>query len=99
MAGITLITRIRAYSKNARILVFSMRSDRKGFLSAIEAGAIGYLIKDSPTEEFAKAIQEVRTGRRYVDPQLAPNLVFPANAALSLKEQRILNSLLEDLPR
>jgi two-component system, NarL family, invasion response regulator UvrY len=96
--GIGLIKRIRARSAGAKILVFSMRSDRTSFMSAIDAGATGYLIKDSPTEEFAKAVQQTRSGRRYIDPQLALNLAFPSNAALSPREQKILDLLLDDVP-
>jgi len=59
---------------------------------------MGYLIKDSPTDEFTKAVQQTRLGRRYIDPQLALNLVFPRNAALSPRERRILDLLLEDMP-
>jgi two-component system response regulator DesR len=75
-----------------------MRSDRDSFLAAIEAGATGYLIKDSPTDEFAKAVQQIRSGRRYIDPQLALNLAFANNAALSAGERRVLELLLEDVP-
>ncbi len=96
--GIVLIKLIRACNASAKILVFSMRSDRSSFVAAIEAGATGYLIKDSPTDEFAKAVQRTRLGRRYIDPQLALNLAFPNNAALSPREQRILDLLMEDAP-
>jgi|KBSMisStaDraftv2_1062788.scaffolds.fasta_scaffold327472_1 two-component system invasion response regulator UvrY len=96
--GIALIKRIRSRNAHAKILVFSMRSDRNSFMSAIEAGATGYLIKDSSTEEFAKAVQQTRLGRRYIDPQLALNLAFPRNAALSARERRILDLLLKDMP-
>jgi two-component system, NarL family, invasion response regulator UvrY len=95
--GIALIKRIRSHDTSAKILVFSMRSDRSSFVAAIEAGATGYLIKDSPTDEFAKAVQKTRLGRRYIDPQLALNLAFPRNAALSPRERRILDLLLEDV--
>jgi DNA-binding NarL/FixJ family response regulator len=77
--GIDLIKRIRSCNAGARILVFSMRADRSTFLSAIEAGATGYLIKDSPTEEFAKAVQRIRSGRRYI----ALNLAFVERCAFS----------------
>jgi two-component system invasion response regulator UvrY len=96
--GIDLIRRIRSRDPGAKILVFSMRSDRSSFLAAIEAGATGYLIKDSPTDEFAKAVQQIRSGRRYIDPQLALNLAFANNAALSARERRIIEMLLEDVP-
>jgi DNA-binding NarL/FixJ family response regulator len=97
--GIAPIKRIRTHDAGAKILVFSMRSDRSSFVAAIEAGATGYLIKDSPTNEFAKAVEQTRAGRRYIDPQLALNLAFPRNAALTPREQRILNLLLDDMPR
>jgi len=96
--GIALIALIRSHSPGTRILVFSMRSDRRSFVSAIEAGATGYLIKDSPTDEFVKAVQQTLLGRRYIDPQLALNLAFPKNEALSPRERRILDLLLEDAP-
>lgn len=96
--GIELIKRIRSRNASAKILVFSMRSDRSSFVAAIEAGATGYLIKDSPTDEFAKAVRKTRLGRRYIDPQLALNLAFPRNAALSPRERQILDLLLEDVP-
>ena len=96
--GIDLIKRIRSRNTAAKILVFSMRSDRRSFMSAIEAGATGYLIKDSPTDEFAKAVEQTRLGRRYIDPQLALNLAFPVNASLSQRERQILDLLLEDVP-
>ena len=97
--GIALIKRIRTHNAAAKILVFSMRSDRSSFVAAIEAGATGYVIKDSPTNEFAKAVEQTRAGRRYIDPQLALNLAFPKNAALTPREQRILDLLLDDVPR
>jgi DNA-binding NarL/FixJ family response regulator len=94
--GISLIKRIRSHDGGARIVVFSMLSDRKSFLSAIEAGALSYVIKDSPIEEFAKAVERTRNGQRYVDAKLALNLAFSRNASLSLREQHILDMLLDE---
>jgi two-component system, NarL family, invasion response regulator UvrY len=94
--GIALIKRIREHDSAAKVLVFSMRSDRKSFMSAIEAGATSYVIKDSPVQEFANAVERTRSGHRYIDPQLALNLAFARNAALTEKEQRILDMLLDE---
>jgi DNA-binding NarL/FixJ family response regulator len=96
LEGIDLIRRIRLHHEAARILVFSMLSDRKSFMAAIEAGALSYVIKDSPVEEFAKAVERTRSGQRYIDPQLALNLAFQRNASLSLREQQILDMLLDE---
>jgi DNA-binding NarL/FixJ family response regulator len=81
LGGLALIKRIRSHDQDARNLVFSMHAASERVASSIEAGAMGYLIKDSPIDELKKAVQQVRLGRRYVDPQPAIKLVFP-NAAL-----------------
>jgi DNA-binding NarL/FixJ family response regulator len=94
--GIALIKRIRARDRSAKVLVFSMSADRKSFFSAIEAGAMSYVLKDSPVEEFARAVERTRSGRRYIDPRFALNLAFRNNAALSLKEQRIVEMLRDE---
>jgi len=45
---------------------------RAGYLRrALEAGATGYLLKDSPAEQLANAIRRVHAGGRAVDPELA----------------------------
>jgi two-component system response regulator DesR len=45
---------------------------RAGYLRrALEAGASGYLLKDSPAEQLANAIRRVHAGGRAVDPELA----------------------------
>src|SRR5699024_10693129 len=45
---------------------------RPGYLRrALEAGASGFVVKDTPAEELAEAIRSVHAGRRVVDPTLA----------------------------
>jgi DNA-binding NarL/FixJ family response regulator len=97
LAGLELIKRIRANDPNARILVFSMRADCSSFISAIEAGATGYLLKDASPEKLVDAVQKAGSGCRYIDPQFALKLAFP-DTALSPSERRVLRLLLEDTP-
>ena len=45
---------------------------RAGFLRrALEAGVLGYLLKDAPAENLADALRKVKQGIRAIDPQLA----------------------------
>jgi DNA-binding NarL/FixJ family response regulator len=97
LAGLELIKRIRAIDPAARILVFSMHADRSSFISAIESGAAGYLLKDASPEELVKAVQRTGSGRHYIDPKLALKLAFP-DTDLSPREQQVLGLLLEDTP-
>jgi len=94
LASLAFIQHIRSLDPNARILVFSMHDDSGSFAAAIEAGATGYLIKDSPTAELEKAVRRVRSGHRYIDSQLALKLAFPG-ATLSPREGQLITVLLD----
>jgi DNA-binding NarL/FixJ family response regulator len=96
-SGLALISRTRSYDPDAKILVFTMHAASDHLISVIEAGALGYLVKDCPTAELRKAVQQVRSGRRYIDPQLTLKLVFP-NAALVPREKQVLALLMAGRP-
>jgi DNA-binding NarL/FixJ family response regulator len=70
LGGVDLLHRISADAPLARILVFSMHADANIVASAIKAGAIGYLLKDSSPDELPKAVRQVRAGHRYVDERI-----------------------------
>jgi two-component system response regulator DesR len=54
----------------------------------------GYLVKDAPADELAKAVHQVRSGHRYIDAQLALKLAFLSND-LTPKERQVLTLLME----
>jgi two-component system, NarL family, invasion response regulator UvrY len=66
LRGLSLIRRISSYGSQTRILVFCM-SDYPAFvISPLEAGASGYLLKDTPSEELVKAVERVRARMSYL---------------------------------
>jgi len=69
LGGLALIKRIRSSAPEAAILAFSMHLDPVVISAAMRAGATGYLLKDAPPEELTKAVEHVRSGRRYMDRQ------------------------------
>jgi DNA-binding NarL/FixJ family response regulator len=71
LAGLPLVRRIRAHDPKTRILVFSMHSDPIIVARALEAGAIGYVLKDTSSDELVKAFEKVRTGAPYLSSDLA----------------------------
>jgi len=92
--GINLIRRICMVAPLARILVFSMHADPDIVTSALEAGATGYLIKDSRPDKLREAVRQVRSGLHYVDERIREaqarkdcNTV----AALTRREQQVLS--------
>jgi DNA-binding NarL/FixJ family response regulator len=71
LGGISLVRRINAHDRRFPILVLSMHRDPTIVLQALEAGALGYVLKDSATEDLLKAIEEVQRGNRYLSHSLA----------------------------
>ena len=70
MNGIELATALRARHPSIRVLMLSMYDNREYVQSAIRAGARGYVLKETPTEEILAAISAVCTGGEYFSPQV-----------------------------
>lgn len=66
MNGIEAARRICAARPEARVVMLSMHSDAEHVYRALEAGATGYLLKDSAGAELVAAIRAVHAGRRYL---------------------------------
>jgi two-component system, NarL family, invasion response regulator UvrY len=69
--GLDLIRRLRMDRSQTPILVLSMHGDPVIVSRAMEAGATGYLLKDSPPENLIEAFDTVRRGTPYLSHQLA----------------------------
>jgi two-component system, NarL family, nitrate/nitrite response regulator NarL len=82
MNGIELATALRERHPRIRVLMLSMYDNREYVLSAIRAGARGYVLKESPTEEIIAAISAVQAGGNYFSAQVS-SLVAQAGGAAS----------------
>jgi two-component system response regulator DesR len=64
---------------------------RSGYLRrAMESGAVGFLLKDAPASELAKAIHRVMEGERVVDPALAATALSDGDNPLTAREREVL---------
>ncbi|HKE13951.1 MAG TPA: response regulator transcription factor [Kofleriaceae bacterium] len=69
--GLELARRVRGAGSRCRIVILTTFA-RPGYLRrALEAGASGYLLKESPAEKLAEALRRVHAGGRAIDPELA----------------------------
>ena len=105
LSGLELIRRIRGHDAHVRILVFSMHSDPVIVARALQAGATGYVVKDTSAEKFIEAFQSVRTGTPYLSGELAMQVALantPARqnplAELTPRELQALSLLAEGKP-
>ena len=105
LGGIDLIRRIRAHDQRARVLVFSMHSDPIIVARALEAGATGYVLKDTSAEELKKAFEQVRAGVPYLSNDIAMQVALVRTgvrqnplADLTPRELQTLSLLAEGKP-
>jgi two-component system, NarL family, invasion response regulator UvrY len=71
LGGLPLIRRINTHNPRTRILVFSMHADPIIVTRALEAGATGYVLKDTSSEDLMKAFATVQAGTPYLSHELA----------------------------
>ncbi len=69
--GLELALALKQEKLPTRVIILTTFA-RGGYLRrALEAGASGYLLKDSPAEHLANAVRRVKAGGRVIDPELA----------------------------
>jgi DNA-binding NarL/FixJ family response regulator len=69
--GVELIRRLRRAAPRTSILAYTAEPARELNLAALEAGASGVLLKDSPLPEVVHALKAILAGLRYVDAAVA----------------------------
>ena len=71
MNGVEATRQIMMKYPEVKVLVLTTYADDEWVFDAIQAGASGYLLKDTPREELIKAVRGTVTGKAYVDPTIA----------------------------
>ena len=82
-SGIEAIAEIKEADPGARILVLTSFGDEDMVFAAIQAGALGYLLKDSSPQELVQAITNVHAGHLFLDPEIALKVMQEINRPLA----------------
>jgi DNA-binding NarL/FixJ family response regulator len=103
--GVEATRLITKASPKTKILILSMHENEEFLRRVLEAGAIGYLLKDSTADELFLAIEEVHRGNSYLSPPLSRKLIADyigtkgarrsREPALTGREQEVLQLLAE----
>lgn len=103
MNGIEAAREIRRRVPTTRVVILSMHSSVEHVFHALEAGASGYVLKESAAREIIDAVRAVHAGRRYLSTRLAEALangISRSNTAsplesLSKRERQVLQLVAE----
>ncbi|MGO2541734.1 response regulator transcription factor [Specibacter sp. AOP5-B1-6] len=91
MDGLQAASLLRSSLPECKVLMVTT-FDRPGYLrAAFDAGASGFLVKDTPSAELAAAVRRVHAGDRVVDPKLAAQSLGQGANPLTERECQVLS--------
>lgn len=91
LSGVEAITTIRQEFSDARIIILTTYDGDEDIYRGLQAGAKGYLLKDTQLDEIANAIRVVHAGKKYISPEVGAKLSERINAPqLSDRECEVL---------
>jgi len=96
--GVQAIKELREKLPEIKVLVLTSFAEDRRIVAAIEAGALGYLLKDSSPEDLVRAIREVHRGESSLHPKAAQQLIKklqrpaeePEREKLTARERKVL---------
>ena len=94
IGGVQAIRSIRMRHPDAKFLILTTYEGDEDIFQALQAGAVGYLVKGMPHDVLLKGIRQVFEGRQYIPTEIAERLrERNPQAVLSGREQQVLNHL------
>ena len=88
--GISATADLKAAAPGIKVLIVTTFG-RPGYLRrALQAGASGFVVKDTPAAQLADAVRRVHAGLRVVDPALAMDSLVAGESPLTARETEVL---------
>lgn len=98
--GIETLLRLKQMNVRARTIVFTVFDTDDRIVSAMRAGAMGYLLKGAPREDVFRAVRVVNEGGSLLEPAVASRFLDSINDpdALTARQQEVLKLIATGLP-
>lgn len=94
-SGLDAAADLREECPDCRVLILTTFG-RPGYLRrAMEAGAVGFLVKDGPVEDLAEAIRQALRGETVIDPALAAAALSAGPSPLTTREADVLKAAVD----
>jgi DNA-binding NarL/FixJ family response regulator len=101
--GIEATRELKASGSPANVVVLTTFSDRERIMGALDAGALGYLLKDADPDEITRGVRAAAHGESPLAPRAATEVLAARTQrrpeeALSARELEVLSLVAEGLP-
>ena len=102
MDGLEVVSRMAAYCPDIPVLILTMHEEEQYVIRAIEAGAMGYVTKQSAPEQLVAAVKKIHAGGRYLTEKASEALALRVirgnknkslTESLSMRELQVLRKL------
>ena len=80
-SGLEAIPRLREHRRDTAIVVLTMQDDPGFARQALQAGALGFVLKEAADEELLEAIRLAAAGETYLNPRLGARIAAAARPA------------------
>lgn len=103
--GVTLTRAVRAQNPDVRVVILTSSKDESLVQAALQAGAIGYMLKNISVKEMAETIRSAYAGKPILAPEVTQTLInmtvnprsTPPDYHLTERERMILNLMVDGL--
>ncbi len=89
LSGIEIVRRVREAALPVATLILTMYEDEDVFMEAMNAGAMGYMLKDSAILEIVRAVTSVAQGGIYISAALTSTVLRARNGATPQQREKI----------
>jgi len=79
-SGLTAIPEIRRQSPETQIVMLTMQDETSSARQALQAGVLGYILKEAASDELVKAVRLASEGKTYLQPELGARLAAEPEA-------------------
>ena len=79
MNGIKALKKLKEDGLDTKVVILTIHEDKECILETMQIGASGYILIDSDSAIFFKAIRDTYTGESYIQPKLAADLIRELN--------------------
>ena len=102
MDGLEVVTRLASYCPEVPVLILTMHDEEQYVIRAIEAGAMGYVTKNTAPEQLVAAVKKIHAGGRYLTEKASEALALRLlrgnknqnlTESLSMRELQVLRKL------